>query len=196
MEVPSRAIPTKGDPRSAPGGRSVRAAEWNGFVRAVIIQTVLFTAVKNAGNQLKELEMSGSSNVVLVHGGWADGSSWSAVIERLQKKGFNVTAPQFALTKLSDDVARLREVLARQDGPTIVVGHSYGGQIMTALGKDAPNVVGLVYVAAFALDEGEALGAVLSQGPPPPAIAHLSADKQGYSWLPLDDFVNHFAGDV
>src|SRR5258708_38523539 len=107
-----------------------RAAEWNGSVRAVIIQTVLSTAVRNAINQLKEFEMSGSRNVVLVHGGWADGSSWSAVIERLQKKGFNVTAPQFALANLSDDVARLREVLARQDGPTIVAGHSYGGRGM------------------------------------------------------------------
>src|SRR5207245_6841755 len=71
--------------------------------------------------------MSKLPNIVLVHGAWADGSSWSAVIERLQRDGFNVTAPQFALTKLSDDVARLREVLARQNGPTIVAGHSYGG---------------------------------------------------------------------
>src|SRR5260370_8879479 len=99
--------------------------------------------------------MSGSSNVVLVHGGWADGSSWSAVIERLQKKGFNVTAPQFALTKLSDDVARLREVLERQDAPTIVAGHSYGGQIMTALAKDAPNVAGLVHFAPPTLNQGD-----------------------------------------
>ena len=140
--------------------------------------------------------MSGSPNVVLVHGAWADGSSWSAVIERLQKKGFEVTAPQFAVTKLADDVARLREVLERQDGPTIVAGHSYGGQIITALGKDAPNVAGLVYVTAFGLDQGEALGALLAQGPPAPAIAHLSLDKQGYGWLPQDDFVNYFAADV
>jgi pimeloyl-ACP methyl ester carboxylesterase len=107
-----------------------------------------------------------------------------------------VTAPQFALTKLSDDVARLSEVLARQNGPTIVAGHSYGGQIMTALGKDAPNVAGLVYVAAFGLDQGESLGALLAQGPPSPAIAHLDIDKQGYAWIPEDDFVSHFAGDV
>jgi len=140
--------------------------------------------------------MSKLPNIVLVHGAWADGSSWSAVIERLQRDGFNVTAPQFALTKLSDDVARLREVLARQNGPTIVAGHSYGGQIMTALGKDAPNVTGLVYVAAFGLDQGESLGALLAQGPPSPAIAHLDIDKQGYAWLPEDDFVSHFAGDV
>jgi pimeloyl-ACP methyl ester carboxylesterase len=140
--------------------------------------------------------MSGLSNVVLVHGAWADGSSWSAVIERLQRDGFNVTAPQFPMTKLADDVGRLREVLARQDGPTILVGHSYGGQIITALGEEAPNVAGLVYIAAFGLDQGESLGALLAQGPPSAAIAHLSIDKQGYAWLPEDDFINHFAGDV
>ncbi|HYT12876.1 MAG TPA: alpha/beta hydrolase [Candidatus Nitrosopolaris sp.] len=140
--------------------------------------------------------MNGLPNIVLVHGAWADGSSWSAVIERLQKSGFNVTAPQFSMAKLADDVARLRQVLARQDGPTIVAGHSYGGQIMTALGEEAPNVAGLVYVAAFGLDLGESLGTILAQGPPTPAIAHLSIDKQGYAWLPEDDFINHFAGDV
>jgi len=140
--------------------------------------------------------MNGLPNIVLVHGAWADGSSWSAVIERLQKSGFNVTAPQFSMAKLADDVARLRQVLARQDGPTIVAGHSYGGQIMTALGEEAPNVAGLVYVAAFGLDLAESLGTILAQGPPTPAIAHLSIDKQGYAWLPEDDFINHFAGDV
>jgi pimeloyl-ACP methyl ester carboxylesterase len=102
-------------------------------------------------------------NIVLVHGAWADGSSWRGVIGRLQKAGHNVMAPQFPLTNLADNVARLRQVLALQDGPTVVAGHSYGGQIMTALGTDAPNVVGLVYVAAFGLDEGESIGALLGQ---------------------------------
>src|SRR6202035_2384148 len=100
------------------------------------------------------------------------------------------------MTQLSGDVARLRQVLARHDGPTIVVGHSYGGQIMTALSTDAPNVVGLVYIAAFALDQGESLGALLSQGPITPALAHLFTDKQGFAWLSEDDFVKHFAADV
>jgi pimeloyl-ACP methyl ester carboxylesterase len=135
-------------------------------------------------------------NIVLVHGAWADGSCWSAVIERLQAQGHTVTAPQFPMGALADDVARLRQVLGRQDGPTVVVGHSYGGQIMTALGTDAPNVTGLVYVAAFGLDEGESIGALLAQGPPTPAIAHLEIDEQGYAWLPEDDFVAHFAVDV
>src|SRR6266571_314503 len=103
-------------------------------------------------------------NIVLVHGAWADGSCWSGVIERLQAGGYHVTAPQFPETSLADDVARLRQVLDLQDGPTIMAGHSYGGQIMTALGTDAPNVAGLVYIAAFGIDEGESLGALLSQG--------------------------------
>ena len=140
--------------------------------------------------------MSVRPNIVLVHGAWADGSSWSAVIERLQADGYHVTAPQFPESSLAADVARLRQVLARQDGPTLVAGHSYGGQIMTALGTDAPNVVGLVYIAAFGLDEGESIGALLAQAPPTPALAHLDIDQQGFAWLPEDDFVNHFAADV
>ena len=140
--------------------------------------------------------MDALPNIVLVHGAWADGSSWSAVIERLQGDGYNVTAPQFPMTALADDVARLRQVLALQRGPTLVAGHSYGGQIITALGTDAPNVAGLVYIAAFGLDEGESIGALLAQGPPTPALAHLVIDEQGFAWLPEDDFVNHFAADV
>jgi pimeloyl-ACP methyl ester carboxylesterase len=79
---------------------------------------------------------------------------------------------------------------------SIVAGHSYGGQIITALGTDAPNVVGLVYIAAFGLDEGEMIGALLAQGPPTPALAHLEMDERGFAWLPEDDFVNHFAADA
>jgi pimeloyl-ACP methyl ester carboxylesterase len=140
--------------------------------------------------------MADLPNIVLVHGAWADGSSWSAVIGRLQADGYNVTAPQMRLTSLADDVARLRQVLKRQDGPTVVAGHSYGGQIITALGTDAPNVVALAYVAAFGLDEGESIGALLEGAPPTPALAHLDIDEEGFAWLPEDDFVNHFAADV
>jgi pimeloyl-ACP methyl ester carboxylesterase len=140
--------------------------------------------------------MTGRPNIVLVHGAWADGSCWSDVIARLQADGFQVSAPQFPLTSLADDVARLRQVLDFQDGATIVVGHSYGGQIITALGNDAPKVIGLVYIAAFALDEGESLGALLSQGPVTPALVHLFTDSRGFGWLSEDDFVKHFAADV
>ena len=141
-------------------------------------------------------DMTVQPNIVLVHGAWADGSCWSAVIERLQASGYTVTAPQFPLSSLAADVARLRQVLDRQDGPVILAGHSYGGQVITALGADAPNVAGLVYIAAFGLDEGESIGMLLSSGPPTPALAHLDIDKQGFAWLPEDDFVEHFAADV
>ena len=140
--------------------------------------------------------MSTRPNIILVHGAWADGSSWSAVIEDLQAKGYKVTAPQFPLTSLADDVARLRQVLALQDGPTILAGHSYGGQIITGLGTDAPNVAALVYIAAFGLDKGESLGALLSQGPTPPALVHQFVDKRGFVWLSEEDFVKYFAADV
>ena len=165
---------------------------WTVIQLAINLVLALAFIVTSAGSVRAD---SQKPNIVLVHGAWADGSSWSAVIQRLQSDGYNAIAPQFPLTSLADNVARLREVLAVQDGPTIVAGHSYGGQIMTALGTDAPNVVGLVYVAAFALDEGESIGALLS-GPPTPALAHLRIDAQGFAWLPQDDFVNYFAADV
>jgi pimeloyl-ACP methyl ester carboxylesterase len=134
-------------------------------------------------------------NVVLVHGAWADGSCWNSVIETLQGKGYDVMAPQFPETSTENDVARLRQVLARVEGPTILAGHSYGGQIMTALGPH-PSVVGLVYVAAFGLDEGESIGKLLSGGPPTPALANVEVDEEGFAWLPEADFVGHFAADV
>ena len=140
--------------------------------------------------------MTVQPNIVLVHGAWADGSCWTDVIERLQASGYDVTAPQFPESSLTADVARLRQVLDRQDGPVIVAGHSYGGQIMTALGTDARNVAGLVYIAAFGLDEGESIGGLLAQGPPTPALAHLDIDSRGFAWLPEDDFLKHFAADV
>ena len=165
---------------------------WHAMQIAITLAVALAFIITSAGSARADAP---KPNIVLVHGAWADGSSWSAVIQRLQEDGYNVTAPQFPLTSLADNLARLRQVLAVQDGPTIVVGHSYGGQIITALGTDAPNVVGLVYIAAFALDEGESIGALLS-GPPTPALAHLRIDTQGFAWIPQSDFVNHFAADV
>ena len=140
--------------------------------------------------------MSNKPNVVLVHGAWADGSSWSDVIRSLQASGFTVTAPQFPLTSLAADVARLRQVLKRQKGPTIIAGHSYGGQVMTALGTDTANVVALVYVAAFGLDQGESLGKLLGAGPPTSSLDHVIVDEQAYAWIPEEDFVTHFASGV
>ena len=140
--------------------------------------------------------MSTSPNIVLVHGAWADGSCWSDVIERLHADDYNVTAAQLPETSLADDVARVRHVLTRQERPTVLVAHSYGGQVITSLGTDVPNVVGLVYIAGFGLDEGESIGALLQQGPPTPAIANIEVDSEGFAWIPEDDFVGHFAADI
>jgi pimeloyl-ACP methyl ester carboxylesterase len=118
------------------------------------------------------------------------------VIRKLQAAGHDVVAPQMPHTSLADDVDRLRHVLRMDAVPTVLAGHSFGGQIITALGSDAPNVVGLVYVAAFGLDEGESIGALLAQGPPTPALANLEIDDLGLAWLPEDDFVGHFAADL
>jgi pimeloyl-ACP methyl ester carboxylesterase len=135
-------------------------------------------------------------NIVLIHGAWADASSWSEVIRRLQTAGYNVTAVQLGLASLDDDVARTRGVLASQTGPTLLVAHSYGGAVITQLGADAPNVVGLVYESAFAPDEGETMKALISGDPQPAGAAAIRPDKQGYLWLDADGFVKFFAPDV
>jgi pimeloyl-ACP methyl ester carboxylesterase len=140
--------------------------------------------------------MAAKPNIVLVHGAWADGSCWSRVIERLQSDGYKVTAPQLPETSLAADVARVRHVLTRHNGPTVLGAHSYGGQVITSLGTDVPNVAALVYIAGFGLDEGESIGALLQQGPPTPAVANVDVDSEGFAWLPEDDFLAHFAPDV
>jgi pimeloyl-ACP methyl ester carboxylesterase len=140
--------------------------------------------------------MTDQPHVLLVHGAFADGSSWSAVTKGLQAKGFGVTAPQFPQTSLAADVGRLRQVLAWLDGPAVVAGHSYGGQVITSLGSDTANVVELVYIAAFGLDEGETITAAGADYPQPRALANVIVDGQGFGRLPEDDFVGHFASDV
>ena len=162
---------------------------------AIVVLTVVSAVsipalAQDASNQAK------LANIVLVHGAWADGSSWSGVIQRLQKIGYNVTAVQIPLTSLDEDVAKVRGVLAAQTGPTILVGHSYGGAVITKLGKDAPNVVGLVYIAAFAPDEGETMKALTGSGPQPAGSAAIRPDAQGFLWLDPAGFVQFFAPDV
>jgi pimeloyl-ACP methyl ester carboxylesterase len=134
-------------------------------------------------------------NIVLVHGAFADGSSWAKVIPILQAKGYNVTAVQNPLTSFADDVAATRRALALQDGPTILVGHSWAGVVITETGID-PKVAGLVYVAAFAPDRGEAVGELGKAYPPPPSFAAPIVDAQGFMSLPADAVVKHFASDL
>jgi pimeloyl-ACP methyl ester carboxylesterase len=136
----------------------------------------------------------GARNVVLVHGAYADGSSWSGVIRRLQAAGLTATAVQNPLTSLTDDVAATRRVLAMQDGPTILVAHSFGGTVITEAGDD-PNVVGLVYVAARAPDAGEDYAALAKSFPAPPANAGL-VYSDGFGRLTEHAFLHDFANGV
>jgi len=123
--------------------------------------------------------MAKSSGVVLVHGAWADGSSWAKVIPLLTAKGHPVTAVQIPLTSLGDDVATVKRAIAHLSGPIILVGHSYGGAVITAAGSD-PRVEALVYIAAFAPDAGESAGSLGAGVEPPPLGAEVRPDAEGY----------------
>jgi pimeloyl-ACP methyl ester carboxylesterase len=177
-------------------GKSIEFKSGRSFLRAIAIAMLVMFVVSGTLVAQEGTQVNDKPTIVLVHGLWADGSSWSPVIERLQAQGYNMIAPQFSHVSLEANVARLHQALATVTGPTILVAHSYGGQIITAGATDQPNVVGLVYVATFGLDEGESIGALLQGMPPPPAIQHLVIDELGYAWLGQDDFVNLFAQDV
>jgi pimeloyl-ACP methyl ester carboxylesterase len=133
-------------------------------------------------------------NIVLVHGLFADGSCWSEVIARLQAAGLNVTSVQNPLTTLQESVASVERVLARQDGPTVLVGHSFGGMIITEAGMH-PNVAALVYVAARAPDAGEDFAALAKTFPTPPASAGIIFDGDE-GRLSEEAFLHDFAGDL
>jgi pimeloyl-ACP methyl ester carboxylesterase len=135
-------------------------------------------------------------NVVLVHGAWADGSSWSKVIPILQQEGFNVVGAQIPLTSLEDDVAVTRNLIGREKGTTVLVGHSYGGAVITNAANDTPTIKGLVYIAAFGPDEGESVEALGRQGPPPAGAAQIRPDDHGFLWLDPAGFPAAFAGDA
>lgn len=135
-------------------------------------------------------------NVVLVHGSWVDGSSWSKVIQLLQEKGYNVTAAQIPLTSLADDVNVTSRVLSMQKGPVILVGHSYGGAVITEAGANASNVIGLVYIAAFAPDAGESIGQLTARYSAPPASANIRPDAFGFLWFDPKAFPESLAQDA
>lgn len=135
-------------------------------------------------------------NVVLVHGAFADGSSWSKVIPLLQERGYNVTAVQIPLTSLADDVNVTGHVLSMQKGPTILVAHSYGGAVITAAGANASNVVGLVYISAFAPDNGETLGELNGRMPPASGQANFRPDAYGFLWIEPEAFPESFVQDI
>ncbi|MGZ4602058.1 MAG: alpha/beta hydrolase [Kineosporiaceae bacterium] len=137
------------------------------------------------------------ANVLLVHGAWVDGSSWSEVIPILQRHGHTVVAVQLPLTSLTDDVAWTRHVLAeRLHGPTVLAGHSYGGAVISGAATGVENAISLVFASAFAPDEGETLGGLSALFPPPPGLAHTQPDSLGFLWFDPAAVPTYFAQDI
>jgi pimeloyl-ACP methyl ester carboxylesterase len=134
-------------------------------------------------------------NIVIVHGAWADGSSWCKVIPLLQAKGLHVVAVQNPLTSLADDVAATKRAITLQDGPVLLVGHSYGGAVITEAGND-PKVVGLVYVAALAPSDGESVASVSKPFPPTPLGSEVRADAEGFLTVTPKGIAEDFAQDL
>jgi pimeloyl-ACP methyl ester carboxylesterase len=144
---------------------------------------------------MSETPDSAAKNVVLVHGGFVDGSGWEGVYRALRRDGFAVSVVQNPTISLADDVAVTRRVVAAQDGPVILVGHSYGGAVITEAGND-PKVVGLVYITAFAPDRGESVATLIKDPPPGAPVPPILPPMDGYLLLDREKFAASFAADV
>src|SRR2546421_1919686 len=133
--------------------------------------------------------------IVLVHGGFVDGSGWEEVYKILKKDGYTISVVQNPTISLADDVAVTKRVLATHGDPVILVGHSYGGAVITEAGND-PNVAGLVYIAAFALDNGESVSSLIKDPPPGASVPPILPPVDGYLFLDQTKFPSSFAADV
>jgi pimeloyl-ACP methyl ester carboxylesterase len=139
--------------------------------------------------------MTEKPNILLVHGAWGDGSHWRHIIPPLHKKSYRVFAVQNPLTSLTDDIDRTSKMAAAQEVPTLLVGHAYGCAVITGAGH-MPNVVGLVYLAGPALDEGESLTSLLARWSPPQWTSDVRKDKYGFLWIPPEKFRETFCHDL
>lgn len=159
---------------------------------ALIVGAIIFSPPQNAKSQSGP---KGIKNVVLVHGAFADGSSWSKVIVQLQAKGYNVIAVQNPLTSFADDVAATRRAIAQMDGPVLLVGHSYGGMVISEAGKDA-KVAGLLYVAALVPEEGQNVTDINAAMPTTGVERQFQLSPEGFLSLPLHGINEFFAQDA
>jgi pimeloyl-ACP methyl ester carboxylesterase len=135
------------------------------------------------------------TNIVLVHGGFVDGSGWQPVYRLLRNDDYKVSVVQNPTLTLDDDVAAARRIIGAQDGPVVLVGHSYGGAVITEAGND-PNVAALVYIAAFAPDSGESVNTLIADPPPGAPVPPILAPRDGFLFLDKGKFHASFAGDV
>jgi pimeloyl-ACP methyl ester carboxylesterase len=140
-------------------------------------------------------QLASSPSIVLVHGGFVDGAGWEAVYNLLKKDGYNVSIVQNPTTSLADDVAATRLVVAQTQGPVVLVGHSYGGAVITEAGRD-PKVEGLVYITAFAPDKGESVETLIKSAPPGAPVPPILPPRNGYLFLDKAKFRASFAADV
>jgi pimeloyl-ACP methyl ester carboxylesterase len=140
-------------------------------------------------------QLASSPSIVLVHGGFVDGAGWEGVYNLLKKDGYNVSIVQNPTTSLADDVAATRLVIAQTQGPVVLVGHSYGGAVITEAGTD-PKVAGLVYITAFALDKGESVETLIKSAPPGGPVPPILPPQNGYLFLDKAKFRASFAADV
>jgi pimeloyl-ACP methyl ester carboxylesterase len=161
--------------------------------KSLVAVAVVLLSAAVVPAQAAEPAKNAVKNIVLVHGAFADGSGWQSVADILSKDGYTVSVVQEPLTSLADDVAATKRVLELQTGPTLLVGHSYGGVVITEAGN-APNVVGLVYIAAFIPDQGESAGSLLSTAPA--ANNDTRATKDDFLYIDPANFVADFAADV
>ncbi|QUN32857.1 alpha/beta hydrolase (plasmid) [Cupriavidus sp. KK10] len=165
------------------------------LITTVVITGAISGAALAAGTAPAPATDAGKTTVVLVHGAFADGSAWDKVVPLLQAKGLNVVSVQAPLTSLADDVAATRRALDRQTGPVVLVGHSWGGVVISEAGQDT-RVKALVYVAAFAPEEGQSVADLVKDYPTPNGSKFLVADKAGFVTLSAEGVAKHFAQDV
>jgi pimeloyl-ACP methyl ester carboxylesterase len=162
------------------------------FLRCGTILAAIVLAAGTLQSSAQDQGPAAVKNIILVHGAWADGSSWDKVIPILRERGFQVTAVQLSLASLDNDVAITKRAIALEDGPVLLVGHSYGGAVISEAGND-PKVAGLVFVAAFAPDTDESSLSLLQQVPPTPIATELRPDSAGFVKLTEKGISEDFA---
>lgn len=164
----------------------------NLFLTSLMLTAAVFAAPASAADKLAPGTIK---NVVLVHGAFADETSWSKVAAVLKQKGYHVTAHSIPLTSLGDDIAATQAVVDAQDGPTVLVGHSWGGFVIGEVGAD-PKVAALVYVSAFAPDTGESVSKLSASGPPSAGVKAIHPDAKGYLTIDKAAFPTVFGADL